>query len=353
MTPEQLKAVTIRHQVFLERLKTGKVRDVDKALDECQVRLISILKQLEKDTLSDLTRKEFEDLARQLYTAESKIMNKEVTKFDDELIDFAGYELEFEARAIENSIRNISLTLPKATKVFNSALRKPAYTNGDLLRPFLDGLSTAQTTATNRMLNRAYTEGWTVDEAVRALRGSKAQNYKDGITALKRRQAEAVVRTSLQSVSAEARFMTWAANSDVINGYEWIATLDSRTTQQCRSLDGEVFPLGKGPRPPIHVNCRSTTVPDFDDGLDFLDKGATRSSVNGPVDAGQSYYEWLQKQPKAFQNEALGAERAKLFRDGGLSVERFRALQLDKTFAPLTLEEMRNLEPVAFERAGL
>lgn len=353
MTPEHLKAVTIRHQVFLERLKTGKVKDVAKALEECQIRLISILQELGKENISDLTRKQFNDLAREMYDAEAKIMGKEVRKFDTELIDFAGYELEFEGRAISNVVRNASLTLPQAQKVFNIALKKPAYTNGDLLRPFLDGLSTAQTTATNRMLNRAYTEGWTVQDAVKALRGSKAQNYRDGITALKTRQAEAVVRTSLQSVSSEARFQTWAANSDIINGYEWVATLDSRTTQQCRSLDGEVFALGKGPRPPIHVNCRSTTVPDFDDGLDFLDKGATRSSVKGPVDAGQSYYEWLAKQPKAFQVEALGADRAKLFRDGGLSQERFRALQLDKTFAPLTLEEMRKLEPVAFERAGL
>lgn len=35
------------------------------------------------------------------------------------------------------------------------------------------------------------------------------------------------------------------------------------------------------------------------------------------------------------------------------NVERFAELQLDRDFAPLTLVQMKNLEPLAFERAGL
>ncbi len=42
-----------------------------------------------------------------------------------------------------------------------------------------------------------------------------------------------------------------------------------------------------------------------------------------------------------------------LFRKGGLSAERFAELNLGKNFEPLTLEQMKELEPVAFARAGL
>lgn len=47
----------------------------------------------------------------------------------------------------------------------------------------------------------------------------------------------------------------------------------------------------------------------------------------------------------------LGKTRGKLFRDGGMSVEKFKSLQLDKNFTPLTLDEMRKIEPLGFERA--
>ncbi|MFB6349508.1 phosphoribosyltransferase [Moraxella sp. ZJ142] len=48
----------------------------------------------------------------------------------------------------------------------------------------------------------------------------------------------------------------------------------------------------------------------------------------------------------------MGKTRAKLFRDGGLAIEQFKQLQLDKNFTPLTLDEMRKLESGAFERVS-
>jgi len=50
---------------------------------------------------------------------------------------------------------------------------------------------------------------------------------------------------------------------------------------------------------------------------------------------------------------SLGPVRGKLFRDGGLTAERFAALQLDKNFKPLALDQLKELEPLAFERARL
>ncbi|MNR66542.1 hypothetical protein D3C85_1900820 [compost metagenome] len=66
-----------------------------------------------------------------------------------------------------------------------------------------------------------------------------------------------------------------------------------------------------------------------------------------------SYYNWLKQQPASFQDRAIGPVRAKLFREGGLSIERFAELQLDRNFSPLTLAQMKAIEPLAFERAGL
>lgn len=50
-----------------------------------------------------------------------------------------------------------------------------------------------------------------------------------------------------------------------ITSYCFLATLDRRTSPQCRELDGKVFLIAEAETgknyPPIHPNCRSTTVP--------------------------------------------------------------------------------------------
>jgi len=100
-------------------------------------------------------------------------------------------------------------------------------------------------------------------------------------------------------------------------------------------------------------NCRSTTVPVLDESLDFLDEGATRASVDGPVDANETYYSWLKKQPKGFQDSAIGKTRGNLLRNGGLSADEFAKLNLNRNFEPLTLDEMQAKAPEVFERAGV
>jgi hypothetical protein len=81
--------------------------------------------------------------------------------------------------------------------------------------------------------------------------------------------------------------------------------------------------------------------------------GTKRSAQFGPVDSKLTYYGWLKTQPESFQDDVLGPMRGKLLRDGGLSAEKFASLNLDKNFEPLSLDEMRRREPLAFERAGL
>lgn len=54
-----------------------------------------------------------------------------------------------------------------------------------------------------------------------------------------------------------------------VEEYEYLATLDMRTSEICRSLDGTVHKVSQAKVgvnfPPMHPNCRSTTVPKFSD----------------------------------------------------------------------------------------
>lgn len=118
--------------------------------------------------------------------------------------------------------------------------------------------------------------------------------------------------------------------------------------KNCRSRDGQKYDIGKGPLPPAHANCRSSTVPVISSEFDFLDKGAKRAAKGAEggqqVDASTTYYEFLKQQPAWFVDEALGPVRGKIFRNSGISAEEFRTISVDGFGRPLTLNEMAELD---------
>ncbi|MBQ8362633.1 MAG: minor capsid protein, partial [Thermoguttaceae bacterium] len=107
-------------------------------------------------------------------------------------------------------------------------------------------------------------ESLSVYELTRKIRGTKANGYADGILQTSRRSAETVARTVINGVSNEARFATLCENDDVLDGIQFLATLDGRTSFVCASLDGKIWSgdeMEKAARPPLHPNCRSTLIP--------------------------------------------------------------------------------------------
>lgn len=350
---KHLLDIATRHQVYLERLKSGEVRNFDATLRKLEKAIIQVVNGLGADSVGDLTKAKLKETLIELRNAQTQIMLDAVDKLIPGLEKIAGYEAQFEARSLGQLGVEVSIAYVPAKRAFSAAMNQPLSATGELLEPFIKNWAAREIEAVNNLVAKGYADGWTNQQLVQAVRGTKKMKYADGLVAKIGRDADAVVRTAIQHVASSARMQTWAANSDIVKGYRWVSTLDGKTTQVCRSLDGKVFELGKGPRPPIHIRCRSTTVAELDDKFDFLDAGATRSSKDGYVDGDLTYYEWLKKQPSAFQDSAIGPTRGKLLRDGGLTAEEFGRLNLGRNFDPLTLEEMRKLEPAAFERAGI
>jgi SPP1 gp7 family putative phage head morphogenesis protein len=132
-------------------------------------------------------------------------------------------------------------------------------------------------------------------------------------TAVADNQIITLVRTSINQVANTASQQVYEANQDITKKYRYIATLDTRTSAICRALDGKEFEYGKGPTPPQHFNCRSTTVPIIDPDILPPSTTATRASKDGQVPINQSYGEWLSKQPRSVQAEALGPGKVAYF----------------------------------------
>lgn len=103
-------------------------------------------------------------------------------------------------------------------------------------------------------------------------------------------------------VMTEQAYFSSAAQKDCFNDldveeYEIVATLDSHTSDICRSLDGKVFKMSDYKpgvtAPPFHVYCRSTTAPHFKDNFgtgERAARGADGKTYYVPDDV--TYSEW-------------------------------------------------------------
>ncbi len=355
---EEIQDRTIRHMVYLERYKASEVRRIIKELNENI--LPDIAEKLEKRLLKILERGS--DLGTQT-TDRLKQLEKELKKLSDDLAnnlqekllvdltELTGNEIEWQAETIKKSLGFDLETVIPAARSVAKVIKKTSFA-GLKLDDWFDTLSRSTQRNVMTAVNRGIVEGETVDQITRRIRGTKKLNFTDGVFETTRRQAETLTRTTINHATNQARLEFFKENEDILQGMKWISTLDSRTSTICAGLDGKVFPLDKGPRPPAHPNCRSTmtaVLKDADElGLTKIPVGK-RASIDGQVPASTTYGQWLKRQPIEVQENVLGVAKAKLFRDGKLPIERFT----DANLKPLTLEQLRELEKSAFDRAGL
>ena len=116
-------------------------------------------------------------------------------------------------------------------------------------------------------------------------------------------QARRLVRTESCFVAGE---LTARAYEECgVEKYRYLATLDLRTSEICRSLDGKVFTLserlvGKN-HPPMHPWCRSTTISIIDEETLARMKKRAYNPGTGRIElipANMTYDQWYEKYVK-------------------------------------------------------
>lgn len=189
------------------------------------------------------------------------------------------------------------------------------------------------------------------------------------LTNTARKNAERIIRTETGFVAEQAQNMAYGEFG--VTRYRFLATLDLKTSEICRYMDGKVFPR-KGAKvginfPPLHPNCRSTTIPEFDDMNNSLDKRAARDPVTGKTIyvKDMPYRDWYKKQvasnPDAKRAETMMrnwyrdkeqfAQDAHILRRNNNPISKFRQFQATKYEAPEQYKEYREL--VAKERENI
>ena len=329
-----------RHQVFLQRYGDNDAKKARKILNRLRRAINARLSQepalFQRQRIDVL----LSDLEKLMTIGYSDIAVASRRSALDLAVDEAQFSVDLFNRA---STPSASFNPPAETALLNAVEDAPMRTSavGPVISGALAAFGVRKTAQVLQIVSDGVVLGDTTQEVSRKV--------DSNMSVLQPRQLTALVKTITNHSSAVAREETYRQNIKLINGYKFVAVLDSRTTLICASKDGKRFQTGQGPMPPLHWGCRSTTIPiiksQFAAGASLT--GKRKTVVNGKVEqvtANTTYGGWLKKQPIGFVDEALGVERSKLFRSGKLKIGKF----VDPTGRVYTLEQLRQMNPFVF-----
>jgi len=110
-------------------------------------------------------------------------------------------------------------------------------------------------------------------------------------------RGRALARTEINYLCNQADLTTYKGIG--IEKYEFLATLDLRTSEICRDMDGFIGKTSHASVgvnfPPMHVNCRSTTIPHFAD-QEVIDRVARNEDGETiTVPRGMTQEQWIKE----------------------------------------------------------
>ena len=371
----------LRHQVQLSQYSTGQMQIMSDILKVSHDKIVAILNR------KDITKfnrerqlvllRDVSKLLSDAYAggatyskAESKKLAKVESKFNHEAL-------------VELSPEEQAMMRVTGTTIAAAAASTPY--QGGTMGKWYASLEANERRVVVGTIRQGFVLGRTNSEVVNDLRPvfNKATN-----------DLKTVVRSGVQHMASVARQLTLEENSDIVDGIEWLSTLDGRTTIEiCAPRDGMAytlkgepiehgFPFLGGPGN-AHWNCRSTSIPmlkgadqDIDRvGFDYNKETSSRATSTVRFDkdsktvvgkgvrnpdavrrgagrqyaGGTQYGDWLRTQPAWFQNSVLGETKGRLFRKGGLNISKFS----EADGIPLSLSQLKVQNPTAWSRAGL
>lgn len=334
---DRLADLYVARQLILQRLIGGEQRAFNKLLDD-------ISKDLEKMLVGGKALTGYKKA--RLNKAISELSSIVALKAPD-IKPLAGLEANFTADAFAQL--GLTATLPSAKTL--ERIAATSLIEGATIGQWFGNLQETTRFELSRAVKLGVSLGETNGEIWNRIKSTNERGTE--VLAKTRRNGMAIVRTSVQTVSNEVRQATFQENADLVDGVQWLATLDGRTSEICVARSGLVWELPdykpKGHNiswnggPPAHWNCRSTSIPVLKSleemGVDPKDiPPAMRSSMDGQVAADLTFDDFLKSKPASFADEMLGKGRAQLWRDGKITLSQL----LDQRGNPLTLEQLRD-----------
>jgi hypothetical protein len=285
---------------------------------------------LEPGEIGFLTQRRLDALLVEVVNAQKVVMGEIVEMLADDLIDIGEYEAGFLNRALRKSVPG-AIALQEfiaSPELLESIINSKPF-QGHLLGTHFRRLAQINSRAT-RAMRKAIEEGLVLGDSIDAI----IRRIDRKSLRLTRANVRATVHTAISHVTRNMQDRWGQDNQDVVKGYQWLATLDLQTCDQCASRDGFLYNLQFEPidgGPPwlggpgnLHWNdrCVSTLVLKSwkELGIDAQElDGRVRASLDGQVKKAPNYIDWISGQSNARKERYFGPRRMELLNTGKIT----------------------------------
>jgi hypothetical protein len=315
----------ISHQLYLSRFTAGEQKKILKLLLAMQTELKSKL----SNGFTDYSK------ARMLKMLnECRMVINEYYKQMQAKINYSAVA-ETELKATQKVFAAISVEAAIPTSTAMKALVSDVLIEGSPAASWWAKQAADTAFRFASQVRQGVAQNETVAQVVTRIVGSKKYGTP-GIMDISRRNAYALVHTSIQQISNDARMATFQENADILEGMEQVSTLDSHTTAVCMAYSGQQWNLDGNPINgselpynggcPRHYNCRSVIVPLLIPlskiaGVELPKKPeGTRASDLGQIKESTTFDAFLKRHSTEYQDELLGKGRADMWREGKITL---------------------------------
>jgi SPP1 gp7 family putative phage head morphogenesis protein len=382
---EPLETILTKHQIYLQRLVPQLGEDyiaiIDSLNREFRGDLSEWLDNNEQWTLTVQQQRQVDVLANKIRATRGKAIDQALEKHEVDMFDLAEREQSWISNGVER-IGGPTLVTSSVSALEKMVTRTPFA--GSTIKQMYTKLSEDDSARIINTVQRGLSEGLTSNQIQREVFGTKRLNYIDGVLQTTRNSVNSssnsgIVRTTVNGVNNQAKIDLYNANSDIVDKVKYSATLDGRTSLICASRSGNIYDLGKEPPLPAHINCRSYYLPFIEDvdiestqpsvtdtrtrkerEKDFRaearDRGVKISTVRKEwakknikqVSTKTNFNDFLKQQDK-FAKEYLGPTKYDLWKNGGLTLDKF----VDPLGKQYTIDELYKKERNAFRKADV
>lgn len=309
-------------------------------LDEFHWSVEQYIKAGEENAVDQRWMKELENASARHHISYLEAMKLQTQQHAELLsTEFEGGMTEFLHKSYGDQYYHTAFEIAKGTGVGSNMAQIDSRTIDTFIRkPWAqDGKNFSDRIWTNKdkLVNNLHTE---LTQSI--LRGADPKQAIGNLAKtmeVSKAQAGRLIMTESAAVSAAAQKECFK-DLDV-ERYEILATLDSHTSDICQEMDGKVFEMKDyevgTTAPPFHPNCRSTTIPYFDDEFTEDEERSARDDDTGKtyyVPTDMKYEEWEKK----FVINENEEQKSKVVTKAKINEQYINSLEYRKQFDNLT-----------------
>ena len=393
-TEAQLADIATGHQTYLQKLAASwanvSVKEINATERDMILYIQDFIRNFGSIGLDKKTEAKFAMLEKQIKTIRKPGINAAYVFILDDGKNLA----ENESKWINEYTGALTGEAGK-TITATAAANIPKYGNynGHSIQGWFNKLGDDEAFKITGAVRTGLANGDSMAAMIRTIQGTAEQGFRDGIIETTRREATNIARTACNGVANDAKMAFYEENQNLISFLVYTATLDSRTSLICASLDGTKWKvpedMDKVRTPPLHHNCRSTLLPqtplagettrpaanaDFErlareeynakyPGKKFDDLAPstrkkyfyeaqdayevrTGKPAYSNVNKSTTWSDWFSRQSATDQREYLGATRYKAYKSGEYNIKDYVNPDNSK---PYSVAELKVMDKKAFE----